>query len=911
MRPEHWLLTIPLRLRSLFRSAQADQELDEELRDHLERKTEEYIAKAMAPEEARRQARLELGGVEKVKEECRDARRVNWIQDFVQDLHFGLRMLRKSRGYTAVAVITLALGIGANTAIFTLIDAVLLKMLPVRDPEQLVQLTWTDPHGRPDDTFSYPTFEEFRDRNEVFSGVLAFASLGKVNVGVNGEGQLADGQVVSGNYYQVLGVNALVGRAISPDDDKVPGASPAAVISYDYWRRRFSLDSGVVGKNLTLNGSPFTIVGVTPPEFFGLQAGNSVDVSVPTKMLAQVKPEWSTVGNRSIFKAVDNWWLEIMARTKPSVSEQQALANVETLFEQVKRASLGPGPSDVPQLDQEILNTRIQIEPGSRGLSALRRQFSKPLLILMVVVALVLLIACANVANLLLARATTRRKEIAMRLALGVGRLRLVRQLMTESLLLALCGGALGLLLAFGGTSFLLTLLSGSSNPILLKVDPDVRVLGFTALVSALTGILFGLAPALRGTQLDLAPALKESAGNLGSAGRRPGLGRALVSLQVGLSLVLLIGTGLFIRSLQQLKSLYPGFDPEKVLVVSLDPTLVGYKGVRATNLYKNLLDQVRAMPGVREASLSEYSPMTSEMQTQIVAVQGYTPRPDEDIAVHQNNVGPGYFKTLGIPVLLGREFTDRDAAGAPGVAVINQTMARYYFGTQNPIGKRFGLGPPETAGSLEIVGMVQDAKYNDLREQPPRMAYIPFLQSGAGRMTFEISTATDPASVVVPFREAVRAADKNIPVFNIRTLTQQVDESLVQEGLVATLSGLFGLLALLLACIGLYGIMSHTVVRRTNEIGIRMALGAWRAEVLWMVMREALILVAGGLAIGLPAALAMTRLISSQLYGLKPTDPTTIAGATLVLVGVATFASYVPARRAMRVDPTVALRYE
>jgi putative ABC transport system permease protein len=829
----------------------------------------------------------------------------------LNDLRYATRMLGKSPAFTAVVVLSLALGIGANTAIFSLIDAVLLKMLPVQNPEQLVQLTWTGSDGRRDDSFSYPGFEEFRDHSPVFSGVFAFESLGRVNVGVNGRGELAVGQVVSGNYYSVLGVNAIVGRTISPEDDRVPGANPVAVINYNHWKGRFNLDPAIVGRSITINGSPFTVIGVTPPEFFGLQTGDSVDLTIPTKVLAQVKPEWSTTGDRSIFKARDTWWLRVMARMKAGVTEKQALANVETLFEQVKNETVGPFPSNVPQLSQEILGTRIRVEPGSTGLSVLRQQFSKPLLILMTVVGLVLLIACANVANLLLARSTTRQKEIAVRLALGAGRPRLIRQLMTENVLLALCGGGCGLLLAFWGTSLLLRLLSSPSSPVRLSVAPDSRILWFTALVSLLTAILFGLAPALRATQFNLTPALKESANSQTDTSHRPGLGRALVTLQVALSLTLLIGAGLFVRSLQKLKSLYPGFNLEKVLVVSVDPTLSGYKGERIVNLYKDLLQQINVIPGVRTASLSMYSPIASRSQTQIVAVQGYTPRPDEDIAVHMNSVGPRYFKTLGIPVLLGREFLNADSAGAPNVAVINQTMARYYFRDQNPIGKRFGLGGPETAGSLEIVGVVQDAKYNSLREQTPRMAYTPFLQSGAGAMTFEIRTAIDPTSAAGAVQQAIQRADRNIPVSDLKTLAQQVDDSLIQERLVARLSSLFGVLALLLACVGLYGIMAYTVMRRTNEIGIRLALGAQRADVMWMAMRETLALIIAGVAIGLPLALAATRLITSMLFGLTPTDPLTLSFAVVLLTAVVTFAGYLPARRASMVDPMVALRYE
>ncbi|PYV03731.1 MAG: hypothetical protein DMG26_08875 [Acidobacteria bacterium] len=828
-----------------------------------------------------------------------------------QDLRYGLRMLARSPGFAFVVVLSLALGIGANTAIFGLIDAALLKMLPVKDPEQLVHFTWVSADGS-EDSFSFPTFKQLRDRNQVFAGVVAFRELPDVDFEVDGAAGLAKGQVVSGNYYSVLGVNAMLGRTITPEDDRVAGAGPVAVISYDYWVKRFNRDPRAVGKKITVNGSPFTVLGVTPPEFFGLQPGERIDVSMPLSMVTQVWPDWAAAGTPySVLSAPFRNWLHLMARLKPGVSEDRALANVQPIFRQAAREA-AEGLAGLPWLRQGFLQMKVQLEPGNRGLAALRQQFSKPLLVLMTVVGLLLLIACANVASLLLARASARQREIALRMALGAGRRRLVRQLMTESVLLALCGGALGLLFAFWGSSGLLALMSNSPTPVALNVQPDARVLAFTALVSLSTAVLFGLAPAWRATRLDLTPALKEGARSLGSA-RSSNLGKALVVSQVALSLVLLIGATLLVRSLQKLRDFYPGFDKQNVVLLSVNPSLVGYGGSRLTRLYQDLLDQIKAVPGVRAISFSLHSPMSQHFSFTVPTVQGYTPRPGENTPVSVNIIGPEYFKTLRTPVLLGREFTEADREGAPKVAVINEAMARYFFGDSNPLGRRFSIpGYKGDASPLEIVGVVQDAKFHSLREPSPPAIYVPFFQAPeSGEMTFEVRTITNPASVAAAARRVIQQADSRLPVFEVKTLTQQVDESLVQELLVASLSSLFGALALLLASIGLYGLMAYAVSRRTSEIGIRMALGAERSDVRQMVLGEATRLVLTGIGIGLPLALAGARFLSSMLFALSPADPLTISAATLILLAVAAVASFVPARRASLVDPMVALRCE
>jgi predicted permease len=904
-------------LRNLFLTRSAEADLDREVHSHLEMLIEENIRAGMLPNEAQRAARIELGGIEQLKDQVREERVGNWLRSVISDGRYGVRQLRKSPAFTVVVVLSLALGIGANTAIFSLINAALLKMLPVAAPEQLVHLTVGSPAKASDDSFSYPTFKQFCDHNQVFSGVLAFRGLENLEFDVNDHVGLAKGQAVSGNYYSVLGVNTILGRTITPDDDQVAGGGPVAVISHGYWTARFNRDPSAVGKAIALNGSPFTLIGVTPPEFFGLEPGDSVDVSIPISMVAQVKPDWAATGTPySVLSAPFRNWLHLIARLKSGVTEQRALANSDSIFRQAMRTAadaLAGLPFDSPRSRQMFLQTRLHLEPGGRGLAALRRQFSKPLLILMAVVVLLLLIACANVANLMLVRASARQREIAVRVALGAGRLRLIRQLITESVLLALAGGAGGLVLAFLASNGFLVLMSHSSTPITLNVQPDARVLGFTALVCLFTAILFGLVPAMRATQLDVVPGLKDGARNLGGVRQSSRLGKALVVSQVALSLVLLIGAGLLVRTLEKLKNFYPGFNAQHVLLISMNPSMVGYKEAQVVGLYQRLLTEFKTLPGVQAVSLSDFSPLGVRFSSVVVTVEGYKPRPDENAPVMINVIGPEYFKALETPVLLGREFTGSDGAGAAKVAIINHAMAYYYFGDTNPIGRRISLpGWKGDASWLEIVGVVQDAKYRSLREQTPPQAYIPFFQSPeTGSMTLEVRTTTDPGSAAATVRGAIQEIDTRLPVFDVKTLTGQVDESLVQERLIASLSTLFGLLALSLAAVGLYGLMAYAVARRTNEFGIRMALGAPQQSILRLVMRDVAIVLAGGATAGFCISLAAVSVLQKMLFGLAPHDTFTFVAAIAVLSTVAFFAGYLPARRAMRVDPMIALRYE
>ncbi len=868
-----------------------------------------------------------------------------WIllEHLIQDVRYALRAMRRSPDFTAVAVLSLALGIGANTAIFSLIDAVLLKMLPVQNPQQLLLLSWAS-HGWPDGiinslwgnwnedksgrgtstSFSYPGYERIRANNQVFSSVTALAASDNTdwNVSYKGVPGRVQGMLVSGTFFSMLGVGPVLGRALTPDDDRV-GASPAAIISYGYWERRFGRARDVLGGTITVNSVPVTIVGVCPPEFYGVQPGRAVEVWLPLHTQPQVEPSWSprppepSAGGAAkpaeiLFEARDTWWLLILGRLKPGVSEQRARADLEVLLQQ------NIFPDIKPRTKAEII-PHIEVEPGSKGLDELRGQFSKPLFVLMTVVGLVLLIACANLANLLLARATSRQKEIAVRLAIGAKRSRLVRQLLTESILLAAMGGAMGLLLAFWGAHLLVSVMSSGSGAFNVSVTPDLRVLGFTVAVSLLTGILFGLSPALQSTRVDLTPSLKESAGKVpgahkGRQGLRLGLGKTLVVTQVGLSFLLLVGAGLFVRTLANLQSVNTGFNERNLLLFHIDPTQDGYEEQRLASFYQEFTRRLQALAGVRSVTLSGVGLIGGGVSIRGISIPGYVPKAGErkdKLRSWVNSVGPGFFETMGIPIILGRGIGEGDTATAPQVAVVNEQFVRKYLSSGSPIGGQFSLGTDRPA--VEIVGVAGDAKFSDLRAEIPPTIYTPYLQEikFMSDMYFEVRTAGDPLALVPAVRRVSVSMDPNLALFDVKSQVEQINQSLFQERLFARLTSVFGFLAALLGCVGVYGIMAFATSQRTREIGIRMALGASRNEILGMVLRETLILVAIGIMAGTLAALEASRLVATFLYGLKANDPLTIAGAALLIVAAAALAGYLPARRASRVDPMVALRYE
>ncbi len=837
------------------------------------------------------------------------------LEATLTDLRYGLRQLAKAPGFTTVAVLSLALGIGANTAIFTLINVVLLRMLPVKSPQELVSLNIAEltarnfsrsTDGNSRTAFPYPSFLQMRERNQSLSSLFAFKSAGRLNAQVNGQAELARGQLVTANYFGALGVRLVLGRDFAEDDDR-PGAEPVAIISYGYWQRRFGADPSLTGKRIVINSISFTIVGATTPEFFGLQAGSPVEVSMPFAVQPQIFPNMAEPGV-SLFTAADHWWIEIMGRLKPGVSEEQAQANLDFIFKQAVMEGIRPGKAN-----EALVLPALQVVAGGRGLEGLRNGFSKPLFILMTVVGVVLLIACANVANLLLARATTRQKEISVRLSMGATRARLVRQLLMESLLLSSLGGLLGLTLAYWGSNILVAMMQHGNEQMVLDLHPDMRVLAFTATACLLTGLLFGLAPAVRATRVDLAPSLKQSASNLGSDRQRMRLTRSLVVSQIALSLVLLFGAGLFIRTLIKLQTQNVGFTRDNLLLFGIAPREAGYKGARYANLCRDIQDRVAGLPGVKSATSSLHLLLSGSMRGLSISVPGYAPGVKENMSVQVLPVGTGFLSTMGITLLQGRDLTTNDDENARKVGLINQTMALKYWRGRDPVGQHFKMGKLD----LEVAGVVQDAKYASLRRETSAVVYHPFVQDmdSMPHMHFEVRTGGDATALIPSVRQIVRSIDSRLPLFDVKTQTQQIDELLLQERLFARLTGFLGTLALILVCVGLYGIISYSVARRTNEIGIRMALGAQRWSILGMVLREVLLLVGIGVTFGIAGSLATARLaeatVSGLLFGLKITDATVMVFAAMVLVAVATLAGFLPARRASRVDPMVALRYE
>jgi predicted permease len=834
--------------------------------------------------------------------------------EMFQDLRYGLRMLFKQPGFTLVAVLSLALGIGANTAIFSLLDVVLLKSLPVQAPEKLVLfgkgedsgLTNRFPNGSTD-LFSYPFYQEVRQRDEAFSEVAALLSLvWGVHGTVNTSGSEArqperlEVQLVSGTYFSVLGVNAGLGRTFTEADDQTPGGHPVAVISHAWWERRLGADPAAVGKTITIDQRAYTIVGVAPKEFFGTTVGQAPDLWVPLAMEPQMPPAHWNGRNNKLDQS-----LYLIARLKNGVSAQQAGAAVNLLFKQSLQEQVGAQPS--AERLQDIQRASIELTPAGRGLSDLRRQFSLSLRILMAVVGVVLLIACANVANLLLARAAARQREFAVRLAIGAGRTRLLRQLLTESVLLASLGGVAGVLLAWWGSRLLLWLASGSAEPLPLDVTPNLRILGFTLLASLLSAVIFGAAPALRAARIEPNATLKGGKGAAQAASQSP-LGKLLVVAQVALSLLLLVGAGLFVRTLINLQNVPTGFNQQNVMLFKVDPATTGYKDAQLGPLLREVEEKVKTVPGVQAASFS-FVIFNQGQWTSWASIR--EPVEGQNRRIRQNVVGLDYFATMGIPLIAGRGFGPQDTDKSQRVAVISETMAQRLFPSGSPLGQRFGTAGPESSEAIEVIGVVKDARYGRLTEDLRPMAYYPHAQLPQPLGNFVVRFVGAPESVVPQVRQAISQINRNLPVDEVVSLSEHIGRSLVQEKLVARLASFFGLLALLLACVGLYGVLSYAVARRTQEIGIRLALGAQGRDVLRLVLREALALVLVGVGIGLAVSLAATRTASTLLFGLEPNDPLTITLATLLLVTVAAVAGYLPARRASRVDPMTALRDE
>jgi predicted permease len=831
------------------------------------------------------------------------------MRNLVADLRFALRTFRRSPVFVLVALLSLALGIGANTAIFTLIDQLLLRLLPVKNAEQLATLWGRGAHYGGNNgqyKLSYPMYVEFRDNNQVFSGMFGSWETG-LNLSFDGRTERIAGELVTGTYFPVLGVGAALGRVLTPEDDTTKGGHPVVVLSYRYWITRFAGDPGVIGKKLSVNGYPMTVVGVSQAGFNGTDPANSPQIRLPILMEEQIDAPSTNLEDRR-FR-----WVNVFGRLKPGETMEQAKAGLQPLFHQIIEWEVQQKEFSrtAPITREKFLRMWLDLLPGAKGRSYLRDQFSNSLRVLMAIVALVLLIACANVANLLLARAAARQKEIAVRLALGARRQRIISQLLIESLLLALAGGVAGLAFAVWIDRALISFLPVGVSALAISTTPDWRVLLFAFGISLLTGIIFGLAPALQSTRVDLAPTLKDSVGSIAAAGS-VGLRKALVAAQVSLSLLLLIGAGLFIRSLQNLKELDPGFRTKNLLTFAVDPTANGYPKERSLQFYRELKEGLDSIPGVESSSLAVVPILEGNEWDNWVSVENFKPKPGEWIDPHVNFVWPGYFQTLDVPILAGRDFRITDAANAPKVAIVNEKFAKQYFG-DHPLGRHLGMGgDPGTKLDIEIIGVVRDSKYESMRDEMPLEVFTPYLQrTYANSMSAYVRTTRDPEQMFSIVRQVVNRIDSNVPMYRVKTLEKQLDNSLVTERLVASLSSAFGLLATILAAIGLYGVMAYTVARRTREIGVRMALGAARGDVIWLVMKDAVVLIVIGIGVALPLAVGLTRLVKAQLYGITPNDPLSLISATVVIFSVALIAGYLPARRATTIDPMRALRWD
>ena len=900
------LSSLLFRVRAWFRRRSREEELEEEVQSHLRMAANEHVEYGESAEQARTAALREFGNVGLVKDAARDMWGWRWLETLRQDVRFAARMLRRSPGFTAVAVLSLALGIGANTGVFSLINTLMLRLLPVRDPASLVELLHQYPGEPRMNGYSWQSYEHFRDHNHVFSGLIGFSPSRFDLRGEGLGGQTVDGEYVVGDFFPVLGVKPAIGRLIGPEDDRLGGAhSAVAVVSWSFWKSRFNLDPGILGKRIILQGAPVTVIGVTPREFFGLEIWSRPEVWVPTGLEPVIDHS-----NRPIFGAP----LALIGRLKPGVSIEQARAEMNVLFQftldEMSKGSKNP-------LMRKIT---LDIVPAGAGLAFLRDQFEQPLLVLMALVGLLLLIACTSIATLLLARGAAREREMALRISLGAGKMRLLRQVMTESLLVSGAGSLLGILVAyFGARSLVRILLSG--RPIvglpphfIFEIQPDAHVLLFSLGAALLTGVLFGLVPTLRA--MASAPAsMLQGAVRPTQARATRFFGKSLVAVQVALSVVVLSLAGVFTRHLSDLRNQL-GFERDHLLLVSLDTAHSGYSAEQLAFLYQELLGRLDALPGVRSATIGSPTPISGAGAASFVDVEGHQQKPEDRRYVALSFIAPKYFQTLSTPLLAGRDFTFQDEGG-PRVAIIDQAMARYYFADANPIGRHFtiekdwkNIGGPDKP--YEIVGVVGDAKYDDAHGAAPRTIYMPAF--GDGRLfasDFILRTRIPPDAVTGDVRRSIAEILKGVEVLHITTMSEQVDAAIVPERLVAMLSGSFGTLGLILAAVGLYGLLAYTAARRTKEIGVRMALGASRKVVTWMVLRDALVMVLAGLGAGIPVALWSRKFAGSLIEGLPPSSVLPISVAALGVIAVALLASYIPARRATKVDPMEALRYE
>ncbi len=834
------------------------------------------------------------------------------MTSLLPDLRFSFRAIRRSPLFASVAILSLALGIGANTAIFTLMDQLMLRQLPIKDPEQLVMLFQRGAHngnnmgGR---MHSYPIYQDFQQKAAPFSEVLCRRVM-EASVSVDNQTERVQGEMVSGNYFTMLGVKAAAGRVFnSSEDDRVYMGHPVAVLSYDYWVARFNRSSNAIGKKILINNQPMTIVGVSAPGFAGIDPALSPQIRVPILMEPAVMPEWWWMQPSDRRTR----WVQVFARLKAGYTVESARAPLQGLFHQIREyeTTLPAAQKWSAYSRDQFLRGTIHIEKADTGYSNLRNDFSKALIVLMCMVGLVLLIACANVANLLIARAFARQKEIAVRLSIGASRWQLTRQLLVESMVLSFAGGLAGVLLAVAMTRGLLALIPAEGNPLLIRPWPDLRILMFTLALTFVTGLVFGLVPALRASRPDLWTTLKDAVGSIAGSGGSLFLRKGLVSAQVALSFLLLFGAGLFVRSLQNLKDVDTGFrDLDNLVTFQLSPALSGYDAPRTVHFYDELLDHVRAIPGIKSAGLAAVPLLAGDEWDGTTAVEGHKEKDGEDMQAFMNAISPGYFATMGIPIKDGRDFDRRDVKDKSTVAIVNEHFARHFFGDKSAVGRHLGRGGgPDVKLNVEIVGVVADSLYEGPREGVRRQVFIP--NWGNGGAVFYVRAGLGSASAYAALRSEVKKLDAAMPVYQLKTLAGQLDERLLTERLIALLSAGFGALATLLAAIGLYGVMAFVVARRTKELGVRMALGALPGEVIWLVMKEVLLLLVLGLAVGIPTAIALGHFVATQLYGIKANDPAIAGISIIVLIVVASLAGFIPAQRASRIDPVLALRYE
>ncbi|HEV8431697.1 MAG TPA: ABC transporter permease [Pyrinomonadaceae bacterium] len=897
----------------LFHRRRHEEQLEKELRHHLDLHTSDLIAQGFSPEEAQRQARLALGGPEQVKEMCRDARGTRWLEELLQDLRFGMRILLKNPGFTLVVVGTLALGIGANTAIFGLVDALLLRPLPVvKAPSELVLLMRGDGGGP---TLSYPDFTVLRERNEVLSD-LALYTQAPISFGNNVRSEVVLGAMVSGNYFDVLEIKPSLGRAFLPEEDRTPGAHPVVVLSHSFWQSRFNSDRAVVGQTIVLNNRRFTVVGIAPPGFDGETAPMKVSLWIPVMMMSAMRSEPRESGTHDPLSNRHNENFGAIGRLKQGVSVIEAQAALETINRQLELSN--PPPTEQGFNPNNDRSLRL-ISPQGIMIGSIREMAVTSSGLAGATVLTVLLIACANVANLLMARAARRRKEVAVRLAMGATRWRLIRQLLTESVLLALVGATAGLFLAYWINQLLMAFKPPFPPPFTFSLDLsfDIRTFAFTFLLAAVTGVIFGLVPALQASRPDVLPALKDESN--AESPRVPWLNlrNALVITQVALSLALLISTGLFVRTLRYARQIDLGFKPDQVLAVSFNLRLQGYDEAKGREFYRQILERLERLPGVQTVSVTNLLPLGFMWLSTPVVPENREVPPNERVFAGDVSVDSKYFETIGTPLLRGRDFTAQDTIKSPPVAIVSEKLAHSLWPEVNDpgeaLGKRLRVGRSNPI-SCEVIGVAKDSRnniFNRLDREPEPTIYRPFAQNYSAFASLIVRTDGDPRGLISAVRREVAALDENLPPQDLQPLSETVSLASWSARTGAAVLGVFGLLGLVLAAIGIYGVMSYSVSRRTREIGLRMALGAETRDVIKLIVKQGMGLTLIGAMIGVMLAVAVTRLLASLLYGVTATDPATFAGVVLFVIGVAVLACYLPARRATKVDPMMALRCE